>query len=103
MLSTANSQAIRSHPRAPVSKPKCPRFVCLLRPVFRRVWRRFFADPQKRVDFVTQKLVPGKQPLLLISINFTPKTSNPAALKKGTLGFPGRVFFGHKTENDRFC
>ncbi len=27
---------------------------------------------------------PGKQPLLLISIKFTPKNSNPVALKKST-------------------
>ena len=37
------------------------------------------------------KLLENK--LLLVSINFTPKTSNPVALKNGTfLGFPGFRF-----------
>ena len=49
--------------------------------------------PQKEMDRHGVFFVPGKQPLLLISINFTLKTSLPGALKKCTfLGFPGRIF-----------
>ena len=33
-------------------------------------------------------LLPGKQPLLLISISFTPKTSHSGLKNKGTLRFP---------------
>ena len=50
-------------------------------------------DPQQKNHHLEKQL-------LLISINFTPETCNPVALKNGTLGFPGRNFSTAKTRRN---